>query len=105
MLIIIRSDINTPAKFKKGDKLVSANVLGDGTIEYVINRPVKSYVIYSIVMKKYMKKDISKEQHHKTVDIVDEATFFKTYKAAKDFVAEQFGNENHPDINIIEVTE
>ena len=103
MLITIRSNINNIAVFKKGDKLVCANVLESGTIEYIINRPVKTFVIRSRVLNKYIKQEI-KSKKHKIVDLVDDATFFKSYKAAKAFLTKELG-EDHPDMEIIEVTE
>lgn len=100
MLVIIRSSINkeTP-KFNKGDKLVSSNVLSDGTIEYVINRPEVSYCLKSMTFGKYYKQ---RGKVH-FVDIVEQATLFKDYNKAKE--AKQKLEGNNLNIEIIEITE
>lgn len=92
MLTIVRSDSVNKANFKKGDKFVCANILADGVIEYVVNRPVYSYCIKSIQTNKYVKRS-PKEKEHKLCDLPNEATYFKTYKAAKDFMYREFGQE------------
>lgn len=105
MLYSIRSTINNKVDFKKGDKFVTANVINNDTIEYVINRPVKTYVLRSNNLTKFIRKDEkNKKAHYKTVDIVEEATFFKTYKAAKEFSL-KYLDGNNLGINIIEVTD
>ena len=105
MLYSIRSTINNKVAFKKGDKFVTANVINNDTIEYIINRPVKTYVLRSNKLNKFIRKDEKdKTTHHKTVDIVEEATFFKTYKAAKEFSIKYLDGKNL-EINIIEVTD
>ena len=99
MLIVIRSNINDVAKFNKGDKLVAANVIGNNTIEYVVNRAVRSYVLKNIVHNKYI---AIKKGEAKMVDIVDQAKFFKTYKAAKLYY-QTLSEQTTRDIDIIEV--
>lgn len=100
MLVIIRSSINkeTP-QFNKGDKLVSSNVLADGTIEYVINRPEVNYCLKSMTFGKYYKQ---RGKVH-FVDIVEQATLFKDYNKAKE--AKQKLEGNNLNIEIIEITE
>lgn len=100
MLVIIRSSINKEApKFEKGDKLVSSNVIADGTIEYVINRPDVSYCLKSMTFGKYYKQ---RGKVH-FVDIVEQATLFKDYNKAKE--AKQKLEGNNLNIEIIEITE
>lgn len=100
MLVIIRSSINKEApQFNKGDKLVSSNVLADGTIEYVINRPDVSYCLKSMTFGKYYKQ---RGKVH-FVDIVEQATLFKDYNKAKE--AKQKLEGNNLNIEIIEITE
>lgn len=100
MLVIIRSSINKEApQFNKGDKLVSSNVLSDGTIEYVINRPEVSYCLKSMTFGKYYKQ---RGKVH-FVDIVEQATLFKDYNKAKE--AKQKLEGNNLNIEIIEITE
>ena len=100
MLVIIRSSINKEApNFEKGDKLVSSNVLFDGTIEYVINRPDVSYCLKSMTFGKYYKQ---RGKVH-LVDIVEQATLFKDYNKAKE--AKQKLEGNNLNIEIIEITE
>lgn len=101
MLIVIRSNINEIAKFNKGDKLVAANVIGNNTIEYVVNRPIKSYVLKNTVHDKYI---AIKKGEAKMVDIVDQAKFFKTFKAAKLYYQTLSEKTTHV-IDIIEVTD
>lgn len=100
MLVIIRSSINKEApQFEKGDKLVNSNVLADGTIEYVINRPEVNYCLKSMTFGKYYKQ---RGKVH-FVDIVEQATLFKDYNKAKE--AKQKLEGNNLNIEIIEITE
>ena len=100
MLVIIRSNINKEApKFENGDKLVSSNVLSDGTIEYVINRPDVSYCLKSMTFGKYYKQ---RGKVH-FVDLLDQATLFKDYDKAKKVKSSLEGNNLN--IEIIEITE
>ena len=48
MLKVLRSKEDKKAVFKKGDKLITSNVINNNTIEYIINRPIKSYLLKSI---------------------------------------------------------
>lgn len=90
MLIIVRSNMSeNPPKLKAGDKLVSANAVNNyHVIEYVINRPVKSYMIKCIFTdcQKYIA--LNKKKEIQFVDITDEAHLFKTYKKVKEFIQE-----------------
>lgn len=99
MLIVIRSNINEVAKFNKGDKLVTANVICNNTIEYVVNRPVRSFVLKNILHNQYI---AIKKGDAKLVDIVDQAKFFKSYKTAKLYYQTLSEKMTH-DIDIIEV--
>ena len=100
MLIIIRSNIVEEAKFEIGDRLVAANVieneLGDSTIEYVVDRKIKSYVVKVLNQNKFIALSKGKPKY---VDRVDDAKFFKEYKKAKLF-SDGLTNKN---IDIIEV--
>ena len=90
MLVIVRSYMSAKApKFKPGDKLVSANVVNNyHVIEYVINRPVKSYIIKCRFTdcQKYIA--LSKKKEIQFVDITDNAHLFKTYNKVKEFIQE-----------------
>lgn len=85
MLKVLRSTEDKKAVFKKGDKLITSNVINNNTIEYIINRPIKSYLLKSIQFSKYIKVSNKNNKDHKLVDLVDDATFFPTYKKAKEF--------------------
>lgn len=90
MLIIVRSNMGeNPPKLKAGDKLVSANAVNNSrVIEYVINRPVKSYMIKCRFTdcQKYIA--LNKKKEIQFVDITDDAHLFKTYKKVKEFIQE-----------------
>ena len=98
MLKVLRSTEEKKAVFKKGDKLITSNVINNNTIEYIINRPIKSYLLKSIQFSKYIK--VNKE--HRLVELVDDATFFLTYKKAKEFKETELSTLDL-DIDIIEV--
>ena len=85
MLKVLRSTEEKKAVFKKGDKLITSNVINNNTIEYIINRPIKTYLLKSIQFNKYIKVNNTNNKEHILVDLVDDATFFTTYKKAKDF--------------------
>ena len=85
MLKVLRSTEGKKAVFKKGDKLITSNVINNNTIEYIINRPIKTYLLKSIQFNKYIKVNNTNNKEHILVDLVDDATFFTTYKKAKDF--------------------
>ena len=109
MIIIIRSDYNTHAKFKKGDKYISSSVIGFGSnqiIEYVVNRPVYTYCIKSIQLDKFIKV-LPKDKEPKFVDIASDATYFRSYKAAKEYLQREIGQENAKNLrlNIMESVE
>ena len=95
MLVIIRSDVNKTPKFKPGDKLVSANVMGQyPIIEYLINRPVKHYIIKCIFTDCHKFINLKKkEKEIKFEDISDKAYLFKTYDEVKEFIATCRENE------------
>lgn len=90
MLIIVRSNMSeNPPKLRPGDKLVCANPVNNyHVIEYVINRPVKSYMIKCRFTdcQKYIA--LNKKKEIQFVDITDDAHLFKTYKKVKEFIQE-----------------
>lgn len=80
-----------PPKLKVGDKLISANAVNNyHVIEYVINRPVKSYMIKCRFTdcQKYIA--LTKKKEIQFVDIldIDAAHLFKTYKKVMEFIQE-----------------
>ena len=101
MLKVLRSTEEKKAVFKKGDKLITSNVINNNTIEYIINRPIKSYLLKSIQFLKYIKVNTNSKEH-RLVDMVDDATFFPTYKKAKEFKDTELSTIDL-DIDIIEV--
>lgn len=102
MLKVLRSTEEKKAVFKKGDKLITSNVINNNTIEYIINRPIKTYLLKSIQFNKYIKVNNTNNKEHRLVDLVDDATFFTTYKKAKEFKDTELSNIDL-DIDIIEV--
>lgn len=102
MLKVLRSTEGKEAVFKKGDKLITSNVINNNTIEYIINRPIKTYLLKSIQFNKYIKVNNTNNNEHRLVDLVDDATFFTTYKKAKDFKDTELSTLDL-DIDIIEV--
>ena len=109
MLKIIRSNISVIPTFKKGDKLVCANPMStdNSIIEYVINRPVKTYIIKNKRFNQYIKLDKKKnkddEVKFKLVNFIEEAEVFKTFKAVKEFYSQELHQDS--DFDVIEVTE
>lgn len=109
MLIVIRSCITEIPKFKKGDKLVCANPmeLNNCIIEYVINRPVKTYIIKNKRFNQYIKlakkKNKDDEAQFKLVNFIEEAEVFKSFKAVKEFYSQELHQDS--DFDVIEVTE
>lgn len=101
MLKVLRSTEEKKAVFKKGDKLITSNVMNN-TIEYIINRPIKSYLLKSIQFSKYIKVNNTNSKEHRLVDMVDDATFFPTYKKAKEFKDTELSTIDL-EIDIIEV--
>ena len=102
MLKVLRSTEDKKAVFKKGDKLITSNVINNNTIEYIINRPIKTYLLKSIQFNKYIKVNNTNNNEHRLVDLVDDATFFTTYKKAKEFKDNELSTLDL-DIDIIEV--
>lgn len=102
MLKVLRSTEDKKAVFKKGDKLITSNVINNNTIEYIINRPIKTYLLKSIQFNKYIKVNNTNDKEHRLVDLVDDATFFTTYKTAKEFKDTELSTLDL-DIDIIEV--
>lgn len=102
MLKVLRSTEEKKAVFKKGDKLITSNVINNNTIEYIINRPIKSYLLKSIQFNKYIKVNNTNCKEHRLVDMVDDATFFPTYKKAKEFKDTELSTIDL-EIDIIEV--
>ena len=102
MLKVLRSTEEKKAVFKKGDKLITSNVINNNTIEYIINRPIKSYLLKSIQFLKYIKVNNTNGKEHRLVDMVDDATFFPTYKKAKEFKDTELSTIDL-EIDIIEV--
>ena len=102
MLKVLRSTEEKKAVFKKGDKLITSNVINNNTIEYIINRPIKTYLLKSIQFNKYIKVNNTNNKEHRLVDLVDDATFFQTYKNAKEFKDTELSALDL-DIDIIEV--
>ena len=102
MLKVLRSTEGKKAVFKKGDKLITSNVINNNTIEYIINRPIKTYLLKSIQFNKYIKVNNTNNKEHRLVDLVDDATFFQTYKKAKEFKDTELSTLDL-DIDIIEV--
>lgn len=102
MLKVLRSTEDKKAVFKKGDKLITSNVINNNTIEYIINRPIKTYLLKSIQFNKYIKVNNTNNNEHRLVDLVDDATFFTTYKKAKEFKDTELSTLDL-DIDIIEV--
>lgn len=102
MLKVLRSTEEKKAVFKKGDKLITSNVINNNTIEYIINRPIKSYLLKSIQFLKYIKVNNTNCKEHRLVDMVDDATFFPTYKKAKEFKDTELSTIDL-EIDIIEV--
>ena len=102
MLKVLRSTENKKTVFKKGDKLITSNVINNNTIEYIINRPIKTYLLKSIQFNKYIKVNNTNNKEHRLVDLVDDATFFTTYKKAKEFKDTELSTLDL-DIDIIEV--
>ena len=102
MLKVLRSTEEKKAVFKKGDKLITSNVINNNTIEYIINRPIKTYLLKSIQFIKYIKVNNTNNKEHRLVDFVDDATFFTTYKKAKEFKDTELSTLDL-DIDIIEV--
>lgn len=102
MLKVLRSTEEKKAVFKKGDKFITSNVINNNTIEYIINRPIKTYLLKSIQFNKYIKVNNTNNKEHRLVDLVDDATFFTTYKKAKEFKDTELSNIDL-DIDIIEV--
>ena len=102
MLKVLRSTEDKKAVFKKGDKLITSNVINNNTIEYIINRPIKTYLLKSIQFNKYIKVNNTNNNEHRLVDLVDDATFFTTYKTAKEFKDTELSTLDL-DIDIIEV--
>lgn len=102
MLKVLRSTEEKKAVFKKGDKLIASNVINNNTIEYIINRPIKSYLLKSIQFNKYIKINNTNSKEHRLVDMVDDATFFPTYKKAKEFKDTELSTIDL-EIDIIEV--
>lgn len=102
MLKVLRSTEEKKAVFKKGDKLITSNVINNNTIEYIINRPIKSYLLKSIQFLKYIKVNNTNSKEPRLVDMVDDATFFPTYKKAKEFKDTELSTIDL-DIDIIEV--
>ena len=102
MLKVLRSTEMKKAVFKKGDKLITSNVINNNTIEYIINRPIKSYLLKSIQFNKYIKVNNTNCKEHRLVDMVDDATFFPTYKKAKEFKDTELSTIDL-EIDIIEV--
>ena len=101
MLKVLRSTEEKKAIFKKGDKLITSNVINNNTIEYIINRPIKTYLLKSIQFSKYIKVNTNSKEH-RLVDMVDDATFFPTYKKAKEFKDTELSTIDL-EIDIIEV--
>lgn len=101
MLKVLRSTEGKKAVFKKGDKLITSNVINN-TIEYIINRPIKTYLLKSIQFSKYIKVNNTNNKEHRLVDLVDDATFFQTYKKAKEFKDTELSTLDL-EIDIIEV--
>ena len=102
MLKVLRSTEEKKAVFKKGDKLITSNVINNNTIEYIINRPIKSYLLKSIQFLKYIKVNNTNSKEPRLVDMVDDATFFPTYKKAKEFKDTELSTIDL-EIDIIEV--
>ena len=102
MLKVLRSTEDKKAVFKKGDKLITSNVINNNTIEYIINRPIKTYLLKSIQFNKYIKVNNTNDKEHRLVDLVDDATFFTTYNKAKEFKDTELSTLDL-DIDIIEV--
>lgn len=102
MLKVLRSTEEKKAVFKKGDKIITSNVINNNTIEYIINRPIKTYLLKSIQFSKYIKVNNTNNKEHRLVDLVDDATFFQTYKKAKEFKDTELSTLDL-DIDIIEV--
>ena len=102
MLKVLRSTEEKKAVFKKGDKLITSNVINNNTIEYIINRPIKSYLLKSIQFNKYIKVNNTNSKEHRLVDMVDDATLFPTYKKAKEFKDTELSTIDL-EIDIIEV--
>lgn len=102
MLKVLRSTEEKKAVFKKGDKLITSNVINNNTIEYIINRPIKTYLLKSIQFNKYIKVNNTNCKEHRLVDMVDDATFFPTYKKAKEFKDTELSTIDL-EIDIIEV--
>ena len=102
MLKVLRSTEDKKAVFKKGDKLITSNVINNNAIEYIINRPIKTYLLKSIQFNKYIKVNNTNNKEHRLVDLVDDATFFTTYKKAKEFKDTELSTIDL-DIDIIEV--
>ena len=102
MLKVLRSTEEKKAVFKKGDKLITSNVINNNTIEYIINRPIKTSLLKSIQFSKYIKVNNTNNKEHRLVDLVDDATFFPTYKKAKEFKDTELSTLDL-DIDIIEV--
>ena len=110
MLVVIRSTIEEKPTFKKGDKLVCANPMAtyNSMIEYVINRPVKTYVIKNKKFNQFIKIEKKKSKDNdeiklKLVSFIEEAEVFKSFKAVKEFYQQELHQDS--DFDIIEVTE
>lgn len=109
MLKIIRSSKGVIPTFKKGDKLVSASTINEfgDYVEYVINRPVKTYIIKNKRFNQYIKLEKKKnkddEVKFKLVNFIEEAEVFKTFKAVKEFYSQELHQDS--DFDVIEVTE
>ena len=102
MLKVLRSTEDKKAVFKKGDKLITSNVINNNTIEYIINRPIKTYLLKSIQFNKYIKVNKADDKEHRLGDLVGDATCFTTYKKAKEFKDTELSTLDL-DIDIIEV--
>ena len=78
-----------PPKLRPGDKLVCANPVNNyHVIEYVINRPVRSYMIKCIFADCQKYVALTKKKEVTYTDIPDAAHLFKTYKKVNEFILE-----------------
>jgi len=83
MLLAIRSEMDRPTpEFQKRDRLISANIVNYRYIEYLIDRPVISYVLTDGKGTGLIKE----KKGYKLTTIGTLVTYFSTHKQASDYL-------------------